>query len=52
MNYFNRPWYIETATSVDKDIVILIDKSVGNAIRTSLEAANTVLATMNPNDRV
>ena len=47
------PWYVEVATSVEKDVVILIDQSVASdVIDISKEAARTVLDTMNPNDRV
>ena len=40
-------------TSVAKDIVLLIDKAVsGDTISIARAAAGTVMATMNPNDRV
>ena len=50
-----RPWYVETATPNPKDVVLVIDTS-GSMSATRLnvtkEAANTVLNTMNPRDRV
>ncbi|KAJ7382932.1 hypothetical protein OS493_031707 [Desmophyllum pertusum] len=50
-----RPWYVETATPEPKDVVLVIDTS--GSMSTTLmnvakEAANTVLSTMNPRDRV
>nr|XP_006816526.1 PREDICTED: VWFA and cache domain-containing protein 1-like [Saccoglossus kowalevskii] len=56
-----RPWYVETATSDPKNVVILIDNSGSMShslsdgrtfMETAKEAANTVLDTMNPNDKV
>ena len=55
-----RPWYPPAATPSYKDVVIVIDvsgsmgTSAGSTTRMALaiQAANTVLATLNPNDRV
>ena len=51
-----RPWYAETATSIPKDIVLLIDRSGSmrrdNRLQTAKDAAKTVVETLNPNDKV
>ena len=50
-----RPFYVETATLDAKDVVLVIDTSrsmVGDKIDKAKEAANTVLDTMNPKDKV
>ncbi|XP_033111396.1 VWFA and cache domain-containing protein 1-like [Anneissia japonica] len=55
-----RPWYVEAATPMPKDVVIVIDRS-GSMVTThkgrtlmniAKEAAITVLKSMNQNDRV
>ena len=50
-----RPFYVETATPEAKDVVLVIDTSnsmVGDKFDKAKEAANTVLDTMNPKDKV
>ena len=50
-----RPFYVETATLEAKDVVLVIDTSrsmVGDKIDKAKEAANTVLDTLNPKDKV
>ena len=51
-----RPWYAETATSIPKDIVLLIDRSesmyLNNRLQTAKDASKTVIETLNPNDKV
>ncbi|CAH1780663.1 unnamed protein product, partial [Owenia fusiformis] len=50
-----RPWYAEAVVPASKDVIIVIDKSgsMGTTLMdTAKRAANTVLETMNPNDRV
>ncbi|ELU01004.1 hypothetical protein CAPTEDRAFT_222126 [Capitella teleta] len=55
-----RPWYVEAATPEPKDVVIVIDVSgsMGGThnkrtlLSIAKEAAKTVIATLNPNDRV
>ncbi|XP_077994597.1 VWFA and cache domain-containing protein 1-like [Glandiceps talaboti] len=55
-----RPWYVESATSEPKNVVLVVDKSQSMNLeyqgRTLLaiakEAANTVIDTMNPSDKV
>ncbi|XP_033726771.1 VWFA and cache domain-containing protein 1-like [Pecten maximus] len=55
-----RPFYVATATPVHKDVVIIIDRSGSMAspfngvtlMKIAQDAANTVLETLNPNDRV
>ncbi|KAJ7382937.1 hypothetical protein OS493_031713 [Desmophyllum pertusum] len=50
-----RPWYVETATPEPKDVVLVIDTSgsMGTTLlNVATGAANTVLSTMNPRDRV
>ncbi|ELU16667.1 hypothetical protein CAPTEDRAFT_192407 [Capitella teleta] len=54
-----RPWYVEAATPEPKDVVVVIDVSGSmNAtykgtklMKIAQEAANTVITTLNPNDR-
>ena len=49
-----RPFYVETATPEAKDVVLVIDTSssmIGVGIAVAVEAANTVLETMNPKDK-
>ena len=46
---------METVTPVPKDVVIVFDKSgsmKGERLHISIDAANTVINTLNPNDRV
>ena len=52
-----RPWYVEAATVIPKDIVVAIDRSGSmggkkNMMSIAREAAKTVVGTLNPNDRV
>jgi Mg-chelatase subunit ChlD len=55
-----RPWYVEAATPESKDVVVVIDTSgsMSNSYSSRVlmdiakEAANTVITTLNPNDRV
>nr|XP_006815782.1 PREDICTED: VWFA and cache domain-containing protein 1-like [Saccoglossus kowalevskii] len=55
-----RPWYVEAATPEPKNVVIVIDTSGSMAnlhsgkslINIAIDAAITVLDTMNPNDKV
>ena len=52
-----RPWYVEAATVIPKDIVVAIDRSGSMGRNKSMmsiarEAAKTVVGTLNPNDRV
>ncbi|ELU16027.1 hypothetical protein CAPTEDRAFT_193020 [Capitella teleta] len=55
-----RPWYVEAATPESKDVVVVIDTSgsMSNPYSSRVlmdiakEAANTVITTLNPNDRV
>ena len=50
-----RPWYVETATPIAKDLVLVIDSSgsmKGDSMMIAREAAKTVVETLNPNDRV
>ena len=51
-----RPWYVETATPMPKDLVIVLDRS-GSMMEDNRQAlarvaARTVIGTLNPNDRV
>ena len=54
--FFFRPWYVETATSIPKDIVILIDRTKSmvdtGAFFIAKDAAEIVISTLNPRDRV
>ncbi|XP_070564127.1 VWFA and cache domain-containing protein 1-like [Ptychodera flava] len=55
-----RPWYVETATPEPKNVVIVIDKSGSmsdvyegrSLMQIAKDAANSVLGTMNPSDKV
>ncbi len=50
-----RSWYKETASPVNKDIVILFDKSnsmKGSLIDQAKQAVIAVLESLGPNDRV
>ncbi|XP_069121602.1 VWFA and cache domain-containing protein 1-like isoform X2 [Argopecten irradians] len=55
-----RPFYVATATPVHKDVVVIIDRSGSMStthngvtlMKIAQDAANTVLETLNPNDRV
>ncbi|ELU16026.1 hypothetical protein CAPTEDRAFT_193019 [Capitella teleta] len=55
-----RPWYVEAATPESKDVVVVIDTSGSMSdsyssrvlMDIAKEAANTVITTLNPNDRV
>ncbi|CAH1777703.1 unnamed protein product [Owenia fusiformis] len=58
-----RPWYVESATPEPKDVVIVIDKSGSmshtvshsrsmSRLDVAKDAANSVLDTLNPSDRV
>ena len=50
-----RPWYVETATPIAKDLVLVIDSSgsmMGRSMEIARQAAKTVVETLNPNDRV
>ncbi|XP_021351428.1 VWFA and cache domain-containing protein 1-like isoform X1 [Mizuhopecten yessoensis] len=55
-----RPFYVATATPVHKDVVVILDQSGSMAglyngvtlMKIAQDAANTVLETLNPNDRV
>ena len=50
-----RPFYVETATPETKDVVLVIDTSdsmIGKKLTIAREAANSVLETLNPKDRV
>ena len=52
----SRPWYVETATPIPKDIVVVLDRSGtmshGQSMKTAKDAAKTVVGTLNPKDRV
>lgn len=50
-----RPFYVETATPEAKDVVLVIDTSASmdtTKLTGAIQAANTVLETMNPKDQV
>ncbi|XP_070571541.1 VWFA and cache domain-containing protein 1-like [Ptychodera flava] len=56
-----RPWYVETATPEPKNLVIVLQKSASMSeridgdktlMKVAIEAAITVLDTMNPSDRI
>ena len=50
-----RPWYIASATPKPKDVVLVIKNNIfaGDDVRDkSFEAANIILRTLNPKDRV
>ena len=55
-----RPWFIETASSVRKNVLILLDISGSMnkkynsvpLINISLEAGSIILETLNPDDKV
>lgn len=50
-----RSWYVETASPVKKNLVIIIDRSgsmSGPRMRLAIEAALTVLDTLSPQDNV
>ena len=53
---FNRPWYPETATTIPKDVVIVIVRSNSmkqdGRLTAGQDAAKTVVDTLNPNDKV
>ena len=53
---FNRPWYAETATTIPKDVFIVIVRSnpMKHDVRSTAgqDAAKTVVDTLNPNDKV
>ena len=53
---FFRPWYVETATPIPKDIVVVLDRSgtmsLGQSMTMAKDAAKTVVGTLNPKDRV
>ena len=51
----SRSWYVETASPVNKNLVIIIDRSgsmSGTRMRLAIEAALTVLDTLSPQDNV
>ena len=55
VHYKFRSWYKETASPVNKDIVILFDKSnsmKGSLIDQAKQAVIAVLESLGPNDRV
>jgi len=48
-------WYVESITPLPKDIVIVFDRSQSmgtKRMRTAVEAAKTLIGTLNPSDRV
>ena len=51
-----RPWYVEAATPIPKDIVVVLDSSGtmshGQSMKMAKDAAKTVVTTLNPKDRV
>ena len=57
-----RPWYVQTATPQAKDVVIVIDRSGSmkssissggqTLMEVAVDAAITVVDTLNPDDRV
>ena len=58
--HYYRPWYVEAATPSSKDVIMLVDISGSmlndfegrNYLFIAKEAAETVLDTLNPKDRV
>ncbi|KAI0212439.1 hypothetical protein LSAT2_002639 [Lamellibrachia satsuma] len=51
-----RPWYVEAATPIPKDIVVVLDSSGtmshGQSMKMAKDAAKTVVTTLNPKDRI
>ena len=52
---YSRSWYVETASPVNKNLVIIIDRSgsmSGTRMKLAIDAALTVLDTLSPQDNV
>lgn len=52
---YSRSWYVETASPVKKNLVIIIDRSgsmFGTRMKLAIDAALTVLDTLSPQDNV
>ena len=52
---YSRSWYVETASPVKKNLVIIIDRSgsmSGTRMKLAIDAALTVLDTLSPQDNV
>lgn len=52
---YSRSWYVETASPVNKNLVIIIDRSgsmSGKRMKLAIDAALTVLDTLSPQDNV
>lgn len=51
-----RPWYVQASAPIPKDIVIVVDMSGSmekeNRMRAAIHAADTILESLSPNDRV